>query len=154
MTTDLDIYRTAAVLIREHGEEADLVAAQRADKFLEDGKLYYEKRSYELALQNFLDALELDQNNPETNYYLGIVYARMGKYEWAADYLQKVRDSELTFLNKIHSDMILGYIYTIQERYDDALELFRGILRLGLESAQAYAAIGFIMDRQGVSPSS
>jgi Flp pilus assembly protein TadD len=119
------------------------------DKFLEDGKLYYEKRSYELALQNFLDALELDQDNPETNYYLGIVYARMGKYEWAADYLQRVRDSELTFLNKIHTDMILGYIYTIQERYEDALQLFRGILRLGLESAQAYAAIGYIMDRQG-----
>ena len=39
MTTDLDIYRTASVLIREHGEDATLEAAQRADKFLEDGKL-------------------------------------------------------------------------------------------------------------------
>ena len=27
MTSDLDIYRTANVLIREHGNEADLVAA-------------------------------------------------------------------------------------------------------------------------------
>jgi len=35
MTSDLDIYRTASILIREHGEEADLVAAQRADSFLE-----------------------------------------------------------------------------------------------------------------------
>jgi hypothetical protein len=33
MTSDLDIYRTANVLIREHGDEADLVAAQRADSF-------------------------------------------------------------------------------------------------------------------------
>ena len=39
MTSDLDIYRTASILIREHGEEADLVAAQRADKFLEDGDM-------------------------------------------------------------------------------------------------------------------
>jgi tetratricopeptide (TPR) repeat protein len=45
--------------------------------------------------------------------------------------------------------MILGYIYTIQERYNEALLLFRGILDMGLESAQAYAAIGYIMDRQG-----
>jgi hypothetical protein len=37
MTSDLDIYRTASVLIREHGDEADLVAAQRADSFLEAG---------------------------------------------------------------------------------------------------------------------
>ncbi len=34
MTSDLDIYRTASALIREHGDEADLVAAQRADSFL------------------------------------------------------------------------------------------------------------------------
>ncbi len=39
MTTDLDIYRTASVLIREHGNEANLVAAQRADSFLEAGDI-------------------------------------------------------------------------------------------------------------------
>lgn len=39
MTSDLDIDRTAAVLIREHGDEADLVAAQRADSFLEAGDM-------------------------------------------------------------------------------------------------------------------
>ena len=39
MTSDLDIYRTASVLIREHGEEADLVAAMRADSFLEAGAM-------------------------------------------------------------------------------------------------------------------
>ncbi len=35
MTYDLDIYRTANVLIREHGEDA----AQRADAMLEKGDL-------------------------------------------------------------------------------------------------------------------
>lgn len=37
LTSDLDIYRTASVLIREHGDEAELVAAMRADSFLEAG---------------------------------------------------------------------------------------------------------------------
>lgn len=46
--------------------------------------------------------------------------------------------------------MILGYIYTLQERYDEALELFRSIIEMGLDSAQAYAAIGYIMDRKGM----
>ncbi len=46
--------------------------------------------------------------------------------------------------------MILGYIYALQERYDEALELFRSILEMGLDSAQAYAAIGYIMDRKGM----
>ena len=33
MTSDLDIFRTASVLIREHGDEAKLVAAERTDHF-------------------------------------------------------------------------------------------------------------------------
>ena len=37
MTSDLDVYRTASVLIREHGEDAALEAARRADAMLEKG---------------------------------------------------------------------------------------------------------------------
>jgi Flp pilus assembly protein TadD len=118
-------------------------------KYLEEGRNYFEKRSYELALKRFLKALELDEENSETQYYLGIVYARMGRYERAVEHLRLALDSELADINKIHTEMILGYIYTILERYDEALLLFRGILDMGLESAQAYAAIGYIMDRSG-----
>ena len=39
MTSDLDIYRTANVLIREHGQDATLEAAQRADAMLEKGDM-------------------------------------------------------------------------------------------------------------------
>ena len=37
--TLLDSYRTASVLIRKHGDDADLVAAERADNFLEAGDI-------------------------------------------------------------------------------------------------------------------
>jgi hypothetical protein len=37
--SDLDIYRTAWMLIDEHGEEASIEAAMRADKRLEAGDL-------------------------------------------------------------------------------------------------------------------
>jgi len=123
---------------------------KQIDQQLEDGKRYFEKKSYEIALQCFLDALELDKKNPDTHYYLGIVYARMGRYDRAVEYLQNVFNSELAYINKIHTTMILGYIYALQERYDEALELFRSILEMGLDSAQAYAAIGYIMDRKGM----
>ncbi len=39
MTSDLDVYRTASVLIREHGEDAAPEVAQRADAMLEKGSL-------------------------------------------------------------------------------------------------------------------
>jgi hypothetical protein len=39
MTSDLDIYRTANVLVKHYGEDAALKAAQRADAMLEKGVL-------------------------------------------------------------------------------------------------------------------
>ncbi len=39
MTSDLDIYRTANVLVKHYGEDATLEAAQRADAMLEKGSL-------------------------------------------------------------------------------------------------------------------
>ncbi len=39
MISDLDIYRSANVLIRDHGEDAAIEAAMRADAMLEKGDL-------------------------------------------------------------------------------------------------------------------
>ena len=39
MTSDLDIYRSATVLVRDHGAGAALEAAQRADAMLERGDM-------------------------------------------------------------------------------------------------------------------
>ena len=39
MTSDLDIYRSANELIKQHGEAADIEAAMRADEFMEAGDM-------------------------------------------------------------------------------------------------------------------
>ncbi len=39
MTSDLDIYRTAKVLVKRYGEDAALEAAQRADAMLDKGSV-------------------------------------------------------------------------------------------------------------------
>ena len=39
MTSDLDIYRSAKLLIDQHGEDAPIFAAQQADACLEKGDL-------------------------------------------------------------------------------------------------------------------
>ena len=39
MVSDLDTYRAANVLIRQHGEDAPIEAAMRADAMLESGDL-------------------------------------------------------------------------------------------------------------------
>jgi hypothetical protein len=37
MTPDIDIWRAANLLIKQHGENAEIVAAQRSDQMLERG---------------------------------------------------------------------------------------------------------------------
>ncbi len=39
MTSDLDIYRSAQVLVKQHGADAPIHAAMRADAMLETGDL-------------------------------------------------------------------------------------------------------------------
>ncbi len=39
MTSDLDIYRSAQVLVKHHGRDAPIEAAMRADAMLEKGDL-------------------------------------------------------------------------------------------------------------------
>ena len=39
MTSDLDIYRSAQVLVKQHGQDTPIEAAMRADAMLEAGDL-------------------------------------------------------------------------------------------------------------------
>ena len=39
MVSDVDIYRTAKILVNQHGEDAPIHAAMRADELLEEGDL-------------------------------------------------------------------------------------------------------------------
>ena len=39
MTTDLDIYRSAKALIKQHGDDGKIHAAQMADNMLDKGDL-------------------------------------------------------------------------------------------------------------------
>ena len=114
-----------------------------------DGNKKLKEQNLHSALNDFLQAQELDPENPEIHYYLGITYARMANYESAVEHLENILGAELAYIHNVHVQMILGYIYTIQEEYEKALPFFQGILKAGFDNAQAYAAIGYIMDRLG-----
>ena len=119
------------------------------ESLLEEGRKSLKSKNYYTALDYFRQAYEIDPNNPEVHYYLGISYGRMERYDSAIKHLELVLRSELAFIHKIHVRMILGYIYTILDEYDKALELFRNVVKGGIETAQAYAAIGYIMHKKG-----
>lgn len=62
MTSDLDIYRSAKLLIDQHGEDARLEAAMRADKLLAKGDLDG-KRAW-VRIFAAIEKLERTQSEP------------------------------------------------------------------------------------------
>jgi Flp pilus assembly protein TadD len=117
--------------------------------FLNAGEKKLRNEKYPDALDDFLKALELDRDNPEIHYYLGITYTRLEDYERGTRHLEEVLASELAYIHRVHAQMILGYLYTIKEDFEKALAFFKGIVKSGFNNAQAHAAVGYIMDRMG-----
>ncbi len=121
----------------------------KVNQFLKAGQKSLGEQKLEDAMNDFFQAYKLDSENPEVNYFLGITYIKLEEYDLGIDHLENVLASELAYINKVHAQMILGYVYTVREEYEKALPLFKWIVKSGFDSAQAYAAIGFIMDRMG-----
>ncbi len=62
MTSDLDIYRSANELIEQHGDDAPIEAAMRADEFMEAGDM--EGRAVWLRIVKAIEEL-LSEERPE-----------------------------------------------------------------------------------------
>ncbi len=62
MTSDLDIYRSANELIKQHGEAADIEAAMRADELMEAGDM--DGRAVWLRIVKAIEEL-LSEERPE-----------------------------------------------------------------------------------------
>lgn len=122
---------------------------EQAKKLIRSAKKLLSEEKQDKALTVLLTAYEMDRENTDILYLIGITYTRMGRYENALDYFNRILSSDISYINKVHTQMISGYIYTLLGEYEKALLGFREILDAGFESAQVYAAIGYIMDRQG-----
>ena len=62
MTSDLDLYRSANELIKQHGEDAPILAAMRADELMEAGDM--EGRAVWLRIGKAVEEL-LSEERPD-----------------------------------------------------------------------------------------
>ena len=121
----------------------------QVEKLVRSAKGYLDDEQHDKALTALLTAHEIDTENTDVLYLIGITYTRMGRYLRALENFEHILSSDISYINKVHTQMITGYVYALLEEYQKALDVFKEILGAGFESAQVYAAIGYIMDRQG-----
>jgi len=111
-------------------------------------RLYRGKR-YSAALKELHELDEEPGALPELAYYLGLCYTQLQQYEEALIYLEQVVTSESDLVHIYQSRMILSYIYTITGRYRLARFELDSLVESGYESAQVYAAYGFVCHETG-----
>ncbi len=109
------------------------------------GMQLYHSGRFEQALNEFKSMEDATGCHPELGYFIGLCLTQLERYEEAIVYLGQVANSEFSFLHVFQSRMVLGYIYSVTERYKLAELEFKEVIEGGFESTQAYAALGFVL---------
>ncbi|MBN2353126.1 MAG: tetratricopeptide repeat protein [Spirochaetales bacterium] len=118
---------------------------------LETGIHYYNQKRYEQARTELLALDEKPEENPAVAYYLGLTYTQLEEYEKAIPLLEYVILSHRNLFFVFQCRMVLGYIYSVTQRFQLAEIEFRNLLKLGVESPQVFTSLGYALHAQGKS---
>jgi tetratricopeptide (TPR) repeat protein len=120
----------------------NLKLQQRVDAILET---FINKNKYKPAIED-LTALERELGKRDLiSYYLGVCYANINDYARAADCLKDLSSSaELTIIQLIQCNMLLGFIYTELSSYSKAEKCFKKALEINPDSSMSFSALGYV----------
>ncbi|MBN2659544.1 MAG: tetratricopeptide repeat protein [Spirochaetales bacterium] len=107
------------------------------------GKNLYHNGDYEDAVKALLAIDAVYEEDPETAYYLGLSHTQLGNFEEAESFFDLVIRYDIHILRVFQSSMVLSYIYSITERYDQAINLILQVIDEGFESAQIYSTLAY-----------
>lgn len=115
------------------------------DNLLFDGINLYKNGNYSQALAFFL-ALPQDSSidKIEVAYYLGLCYAKLGKYDDSLLFLEQVVTSGTQLEKVLQCRFLLAIIYAISGRKRLADFELNKLLETGFMTASVYAAIAFV----------
>lgn len=123
-------------LVQAQGKEADVFVAQ--------AMLAYEDKQYDQALKALREALEMDPDNLEAQYYLGLVLSAQQKFTEAAAALENAH-------TKAPEDLAIAYhlgvAYFALERYDQAEPLLTKVFAGQPQTENLGYYVGFMRYR-------
>jgi tetratricopeptide (TPR) repeat protein len=121
---------------------------QQIDDYLSSslGKLVV--GNYDDAVRELKAAEALDRENPEILYNLGICYSRMGLFNTAVSYFEKIIRLPSTFVEILTVYKILAYIYIKLERFSKAEKLLNHVLKYTENDTETLNMKGFCLEKQ------
>jgi tetratricopeptide (TPR) repeat protein len=110
------------------------------EAYVQLGTLYALKKK-DLAIDYFNAALNLESDNTEVLYSLGMYYQEAGKYEKAIQSYTTILDREPDFYIAPYN---IGYIYLVYLKdFERAIDYFTQTLSINPEYVEAYYNRGF-----------
>ena len=99
------------------GAAAQQRATEPVGVYIDRGIIEYDDKKYAEALKNFLEAFQIDRENAEVRYFVGIAYLALDQADQAISHLEKARELDPADLDIAFN---LGVAYFTKEEYDRA----------------------------------
>ncbi len=121
---------------------------QRAEAYINRGVAYFWQQKYDLAIEDYVEAIKLDPNNVKAYINRGIAYSTRdnpGEQEIAiADYDKAIA------LNERNADAYIsrGIAYSAQREHQKAIKDYNRAIKINRDNADAYYALGFTLSLQ------
>lgn len=100
---------------------SEVFAAERAEVEYAKGIVAYDNRNYLDALDHFRTTVDLEPENPDAQFYLGLTLIRIGEFAEAITALNTTLQLDPA---KRYVHYQLGLAYFLQQRYEDAVAQF------------------------------
>ena len=110
-------------------------------EILKEAKKYHQNGDLISAINTYLKIIDIEENDPEVNFYLGTAYLQSGAFENSIKYLKKSLEG------KTSNPMIfnnLGIAFKEIFEFENAKENFNEALKIKKDFAQAYNNQGII----------
>lgn len=99
------------------------IAQPNIKKSLKKANYYYDERKYKEAIAAYLEVLDLEKNNAEANFKLGVSYLNTIHHTKSLPYLTKAYEVNPDIDPKILQ--LLGKSYQYNHRFEEALKYFQ-----------------------------
>ena len=106
----------------------------------------YEAGRLEQARQLYEQAIEVEPENLEATYLLGMVHRKLGNFDEAARMLTAAAEIDP---RNAAAPFALGSVFLQQGRLNDAMARFRRAIKLDPTLAEAHAGLGAALQRKG-----
>jgi len=123
-------------------EKPDVIPVEKGKGSVEEhknlGYAFFKTEMYDEAEREYRRILEIELENSEANFYLGLIDMKQGSWATAVNYLEKslARERRANTLNNI------GVVYEKLERWPDAVKAYEEAFRIDPKNKKALVNLG------------